>query len=559
MDNQRLFLFAALGFVLLILWQQWQIDYAPMAQAPAQTMQQSGDTLSTDSNNRSDDVPEAELGGTDTSAALNPSSVEDNGATGGSLVRVSTDTIDVVLSSKGGNVLEVKLNKYPVSIEQPDTPFLLMSDSPETFFIAQSGLQSKESPVPTHHTVYQVAQSEYQLEADQDVLRVPMLWREDGVEVTKTFVFRSGTHVIDIEYHIQNNRETAWVGNQYRQLQRKGITDEGGSMFGTQAYIGGVISSEENRYEKINFDDMLETNLKRKITGGWAAIIQHYFLAAWAPAADENNTYYTRALADKNRFILGLYSSALTVPAGESGRFTSTLYAGPKIQDDLAKVADNLNLTVDYGFLSIIAEPLFVFLKWIHSYVGNWGWAILIVTLAIKLVFYKLSEISYRSMARMRKLQPQLQALKDRFGDDRTKMGQATMEMYKKEKVNPLGGCLPILVQIPVFIALYWMLLESVELRQAPFILWIEDLAIKDPYYVLPLIMGATMLIQQKLNPAPVDPIQAKIFMAMPFVFTIFFAFFPAGLVLYWVANNTLSIAQQYYITRHVLAEGTKK
>ncbi len=560
MDNQRLFLFAALGFILLILWQQWQLDYG-LAPAPA-TQQGVADQQGENGEQR-DDVPEAaQVGKTPTVSGGETAQLpttEGVGEESGTLVSVSTNTIDVVLSTVGGNILEVKLKKYPLSIEQPDTAFLLMGKSSKVYFIAQSGLQSASRPAPTHHAQYSVAQTDFRLDDGQRELRVPMRWSESGIEVTKTFVFRSDSHVIDIEYDLQNGSDSEWVGNQYRQLQRKGIGDEGGSMFAARAYIGGVISSEENRYEKIDFGDMADTNLKRKITGGWAAIIQHYFLAAWAPAADEANTYYTKALTDRDRYILGLYSSeAQTVAAGGSGVFTSTLYAGPKIQDDLAEVAENLNLTVDYGFLAIIAEPLFRFLQWIYSYVGNWGWSILTVTLVIKLVFYKLSEISYRSMARMRKLQPQMQALKERHGDDRSKMGQATMELYKKEKVNPLGGCLPILIQIPVFISLYWVLLESVELRQAPFILWIEDLAIKDPFYVLPLIMGATMLIQQKLNPTPVDPIQAKIFMAMPIVFTVFFAFFPAGLVLYWVANNTLSIAQQYYITRHVLAEGKK-
>ncbi|MDH3452086.1 MAG: membrane protein insertase YidC, partial [Gammaproteobacteria bacterium] len=295
---------------------------------------------------------------------------------------------------------------------------------------------------------------------------------------------------------------------------------------------------------------------ERQLAGSWIAIIQHYFLAAWVPAADETNTLYTKALSgDPQRYIIGLYSPTVAVPAGGSETFSSRLFVGPKIQDRLKQIADKLHLTVDYGYLTILAEPLFWLLGKIHEYVGNWGLAIIAVTVLIKLVFYKLSELSYRSMARMRKLQPKLQSLKERIGDDRQKLGQATMDLYRQEKINPLGGCLPMIVQIPVFIALYWVLLESVELRQAPFYLWITDLSVRDPFFVLPLIMGATMFVQQKLNPTPVDPVQAKIFMMLPFVFTAFFAFFPAGLVLYWAVNNMLSIAQQYYITRHVLAE----
>ena len=550
MDNQRMFLYAAFGLILMIIWMEWQRDYnTPPPVSSEEVAVVDEDTL---------DVPEV-------SDTLEPNAVvssqpaqQDTAVTDAQRIQVSTDALDVVLSTQGGTVLEVKLKKYPVSIEEQETPFLLMSDQPAHYFIAQSGLQSKESAAPTHLTLYSIDQEKYALKDGSDELRVPMLWRENGIEVIKTFVFKRDSHVIDIEYTINNNSGSNWIGNQYRQLQRRGHNDSDGSMFMANAYVGGVISSQEKRYEKISFDDMEDENLKKTITGGWAAIIQHYFLAAWAPAADESNIYYNKALTDRDRYVLGLKSHRATVPSGQSAQLKSTLYAGPKIQDDLADVAANLNLTVDYGFLSILAEPLFLFLKWVYGFVGNWGWAILIVTLAIKLVFYKLSEVSYRSMARMRKLQPKMIALKERYGDDRTKMGQATMELYKKEKVNPLGGCLPILIQIPVFIALYWVLLESVELRQAPWILWIKDLAIKDPYYILPIIMGATMLIQQKLNPAPIDPIQAKVFMIMPFAFTIFFAFFPSGLVLYWVANNTLSIAQQYYITRHVLAEDKK-
>ena len=555
MDNQRLFLFAGLGLILMIIWQQWQIDYGP--KPVASDDQVNVDGTSTEIATAAD-VPQAATPSASDSAPVTttPNNAADTSTGSESWIGVETDSFRAIISTKGGNLLSAELNQYPVSIEEPDVPFVLLSDASDKFFIAQSGLLSAKSSAPDHHAFYQAEQSEYTLAEDQSELRVPLRWQQDGVSVTKTYVFKTGSHVIDIEYTIENNSGADWVGNQYRQLQRKGVTDEGGSMFGVRAYIGGVISSEENRYEKIDFGDMEESNLNRKITGGWAAIIQHYFLAAWAPAADASNTYYTKALLDKNRYILGLSSAPQTIQNGTSGTLKSTLYVGPKIQEDLSAVAENLNLTVDYGFLAILAEPLFWLLKWIHdNFTSNWGWAILLVTLMIKAVFYKLSEISYRSMARMRKLQPKLQSLKERYGDDRAKMGQATMELYKKEKVNPLGGCLPILIQIPVFIALYWVLLESVELRQAPFIFWLKDLAIKDPLYILPLIMGATMFIQQKLNPAPVDPIQAKIFMIMPFAFTIFFMFFPAGLVLYWVANNTLSIAQQYYITRHVLAE----
>ena len=286
-------------------------------------------------------------------------------------------------------------------------------------------------------------------------------------------------------------------------------------------------------------------------------MIQHYFLAAWIPQRDQENTYYSRGVgsASGERYILGLIGPVQSLAPGESTDFSSSLYVGPKIQDHLEKLAEGLELTVDYGYLTVIAQPLFWLLQHIHSFVGNWGWSIIIVTLLIKALFYKLAETSYRSMANMRRVQPKMMAIKERYADDRQRQSQAMMELYKKEKINPLGGCLPMVIQIPVFIALYWVLLESVELRQAPFIFWIRDLSIKDPYFVLPVIMGISMYIQQKLNPAPVDPIQAKIFMMLPFVFTVFFAFFPSGLVLYWVVNNVTTIAQQWFITRRVLVE----
>jgi YidC/Oxa1 family membrane protein insertase len=300
---------------------------------------------------------------------------------------------------------------------------------------------------------------------------------------------------------------------------------------------------------------MQKANLNREVTGGWTAMIQHYFVGAWIPPGEQAERYYTRALQDE-RYVIGLIGPSLTVEPGSEQSSSARLFVGPKLQHRMEAVAPGLELTVDYGKLTFIAEPIFWLLEKIHSLVRNWGWSIIFLTILIKLAFFKLSETSYKSMANMRKLAPRLQALKERYGDDKQKLNQAMMDMYKKEKVNPLGGCLPVLVQIPVFISLYWVLLESVEMRQAPFMLWIQNLSSPDPYYILPLIMGATMLIQQKLNPAPMDPMQAKVMMVLPVVFTVFFAFFPSGLVLYWVVNNTLSIAQQYVITKRVEAAG---
>jgi YidC/Oxa1 family membrane protein insertase len=312
-----------------------------------------------------------------------------------------------------------------------------------------------------------------------------------------------------------------------------------------------VYYSPEDKYTKESFDDMRDARLQREVSDGWIAMIQHYFLSAWIPPSGTVETFYTNVL-DNSRYIIGKYSSPVTIASGASHSFENRLFVGPKLQETLTEVAPGLELAVDYGWLTVIAQPIFWLLNKIHSIVGNWGWAIIILTILIKLAFYKLSETSYKSMANMRKMTPRMQALKDRYGDDKQRLNQAMMELYKKEKINPLGGCLPILVQIPVFIALYWVLLESVEMRHAPFALWLNNLSAPDPYFVLPLIMGVSMFVQQKLNPPPPDPIQAKVMMSLPFVFTVFFAFFPSGLVLYWVVNNLLSIAQQWYITQKI-------
>ncbi|MCG8383476.1 MAG: membrane protein insertase YidC [Gammaproteobacteria bacterium] len=553
MENQRLFLYASLGFVMLLLWQAWQADYAPRPSPQNQaTTNQQPQVNNTSKNDSTGDLPQVQVTQT---PETTPETTEKKPIETHTPIRVVTDTFKVLIQPKGGTLTSVKLQQYPAERDNPEEGFELMSPDGPHFFIAQSGLQSVSGPeAPSHHQIFETPQKDYRMTATQDELRVPLTWTgPDGLSVTKTYIFKRNSHLINLESSIINTSEQPWQGRQYNQLQR--AREERGSFFMAASYIGGVIYTEEEGYEKIDFDEMRESDLERPSTGGWIAMIQHYFLGAWVPGQEENTTFYSKALTSANRYIIGMYSTPLTIASGETKALTAELYAGPKIQSDLEEIAKGLDLTVDFGLLTVIAKPLFIVLDFIHSWVGNWGFAIIILTMLIKLIFYKLSETSYRSMARMRKLSPKLQALKEKYGNDRQKMGTATMELYKKEKVNPLGGCLPILIQIPVFIALYWVLLESVELRQAPFILWIQDLSVLDPYYVLPVIMGVTMFIQQKLNPAPIDPVQAKVFMILPVAFSFFFAFFPSGLVLYWVVNNTLSIAQQYYITRHVLAE----
>jgi YidC/Oxa1 family membrane protein insertase len=384
-----------------------------------------------------------------------------------------------------------------------------------------------------------------------DRLEVPLVWRENGIEVVKTYVFKRDEYLIDVQHRLTNGAAEPWVGSQYRQIQRSRPLETSKLLY---TYTGAVVYNEEIKYEKVDFDDMEEQPFQLESSGGWAAMIQHYFLSAWVAAPAERNLLYS--IANTGRipatYTIGMRSETQTIVPGDSAVFNAQLFVGPKLVDRLAAISPGLELTVDYGALTFLSKPLYWLLSWFHDLVGNWGFAIILLTLLVKAVFFKLSETSYKSMAKMRKVGPRLKTLKERFGDDRQKMNQAMMELYKTEKINPMGGCLPILVQIPVFIALYWALLESVELRQAPFILWITDLSVKDPYFVLPLIMGASMLIQQKLNPAPPDPVQAKIMMTLPIVFTVFFAFFPSGLVLYWVVNNLLSIAQQWVITKRI-------
>ena len=565
METQRLLLYLALGFLGLLLYQSWLQDYAAPLEPVAAERTVDGAAAPGDvpgalpAASPGDDLPG--LPGAPTAAAPVagaagvPAAGDGAASADDALVRVTTDVMDVGIDPVGATIVDVALLDYAVSIDLPDVPFHLMSSEPNRYLVAQSGLQSATGvAAPTHREPMVPAATSFALADGRDTVEVPFVWEEGGVRVTKTLVFHRDSYRIDVAYAVENGSDAPYTVNQYRQLKRKPATKDERQQF-VHTYIGGIVSTPEDVYEKVDFGDMEDANLDVAATDGWVAMIQHYFAAAWVPPPSEVNTAYTRYLPNENRYLIGLVSAPVTVAPGAVQEFASEAYIGPKIQDRLAAAAPNLELTVDYGFLTIIAQPLFWLLKTIHGFVGNWGFAIILVTFLIKAVFYKLSEAGYRSMARMKKLQPKLAALKERHGDDRAAMGQATMELYKKEKVNPLGSCFPMLVQIPVFIALYWTLLESVELRQAPWILWIEDLSIRDPFFVLPVIMAATMYFQQKLNPAPVDPIQAKVFQFLPLVFGVFFAFFPAGLVLYWVVNNTLSIAQQYYITRHVLGE----
>ncbi|MET0028849.1 MAG: membrane protein insertase YidC [Candidatus Thiodiazotropha sp.] len=553
MDNLRLILFFTLAFLGLLIYQAWQQDYgvdsqAKTEQAAAGETTDPNTTVQQDAipsvNTQAADVPAAAVAGGDTQA--------DSPSVKAGVVRVSTDLLNVQISTQGGTVQMALLENYPKDLENPDVKVELFNPTPDQLYIAQSGLiGTDKGNAPNHESIYQTEQYAYTLADGVDELVVPLTWESGtGVKVTKQLIFRRGSYLIEVRYLIDNQSAESWAARDYGQLQRVKPHDEH-SGYTTYTYTGGVYYTPKDKYEKVDFDEMAKKALSVDSDQGWLAMIQHYFLSAWIPPAQQMEHYYTNALSG-GRYLIGSYSPSVTVNSGETHTMGRQLYVGPKLQDQLEKIAPGLELTVDYGWLTVIAKPIFWLLKTIHGLVGNWGWSIIILTLLLKGAFFKLSETSYRSMANMRKVTPRMQAIKDRYGDDKQRVQAAMMELYKKEKINPLGGCLPILVQIPVFIALYWVLLETVEMRQAPWILWINSLSDKDPYFILPLIMGVSMFIQQKLNPAPPDPMQAKIMMSLPFVFTIFFAFFPAGLVLYWVVNNLISIAQQWYITRKI-------
>ncbi len=548
MENLRIFLILALAYTGFLLWQAWQEDYGP---APAaRTTAAAGD-----GGEQGEAVPEVP-----SDAAVDGGTVPEERAgqaAAGRLVEVVTDTFRMRIDTRGGTIVDTWLQKYPVSVDQPDVKYHLLSRNPDDFFIAQSGLLAANGgEAPTHEALFQAAAPRYELAEGADTLTVDLTWRgASGLEVVKRYIFTRGSHLVRLQHIVRNGSGKPWRGREYHQLQRGEPRGKGNALMYT--YTGGVAWDPEDKYQKYDFEALAAGELDKDVTGGWIAMIQHYFLGAVIPPKSEPRHFYGRGLAN-GRYVIGEYSRAVEVPAAGEHRFEASLYLGPKDQETLAAIAEGLDLVVDYGWLTILAKPIYQILSWINSMVGNWGWTIIIFTFLIKAVFFKLSEASYRSMAKMRNLTPRIQALKDRYGDDKQRMQQAMMELYKKEKINPLGGCLPILIQMPFFIALYWVLVESVELRQAPWILWIRDLSEQDPYYVLPVIMGITMFIQQKLNPAPPDPMQEKLMMALPFVFTVMFAFFPSGLVLYWTVNNILSIAQQWVITRRIEAQAKK-
>jgi YidC/Oxa1 family membrane protein insertase len=556
MDNQRLLIWAFFVLMAWMTWQAWQLDYGPRpAQPVAGEPAAVEDTLGTlDAPAVEEDVPALTVDSDQPPAA--PAATADTATPApAATIAVSTDVIDVTISLAGGTLQGATLKNYPIAKDEPELVRLLDTGG-AAFGLIESGVRAADGAAEaTHLDTFTTTRSSYEL-GDADELVVPLVWTDaGGVTIEKRFRFSRGSYRIELEQQITNGADTSWRGAEYVRIKRRSAPLER-SMFDVDSYsFTGPIVYDGDKSEKLDRDDLIDDGpIEYSAQQGWTGSIQHHFLRAVVPAADTEYRYTVGVRGDVATSSV-IRRGLVSVEPGESVSLVTTLFVGPKLQNQLEEITESLKLTVDYGWLTIISQPLFWLLSIVFDYVGNWGVAIIIVTFLIKLAFYKLTESSGRSMAKMRQIQPRMKALQDRYKDDRQALSQAMMDLYKREKVNPAAGCLPILIQMPFFLAFYWVLLESVEMRQAPFMLWITDLSTRDPYFILPLIMGAAMLIQQKLNPAPTDPVQAKVMQIMPIMFTVFFAFFPSGLVLYWVTNTVLSIAQQWQVNRVVEAE----
>ncbi|MEL7311607.1 MAG: membrane protein insertase YidC [Pseudomonadota bacterium] len=562
MQNQRLFAWALFGLLMLMTWQQWQQDYAPRPAPTAETTPVNAeDTTTTSPLDLPPPVP-TETGAADATpdAGLATPQVAALDNENRQLITVATDVLELQIDLVGGDIVSAKLPACPIDKDSPDVPVALLSTDPVDFAVFRTGLTTRnKQDEPNHQARFATGADQFELSGSDDTLRVPLTWTgAGGIQVTKTFVFRRGAYAVEVLYEINNGSGEAWDAAPYARIVHIAKAPDR-SLFDVESYsFNGPVTFDGNEYEKHSIKDLGKSSfMAEEVQGGWVAAIEHHFLSAIVPPAEA--TVRIDAAQSGNQFLAGYVGQPIRVEPGAQTTVGFDLFVGPKLQDQLRSVSDRLPLTVDYGMLTLLSDPLFWLLSKVHSFVGNWGWAIVIVTLLIKLVFYKLTEQSGRSMAKMRKLQPRLKALQERYKDDRQKLSEAMMEMYKREKVNPAAGCLPILVQMPFFLAFYWVLLESVEMRQAPFMLWINDLSSRDPLFILPLLMGAAMLAQQQLNPAPADPVQAKVMKILPVVFCVMFAFFPAGLVLYWFTNTILGVAQQWQINRVVAAEDQKR
>lgn len=529
----RIALYVAVAFVGMLIWDAWMKDHAVKPVSVSEPVSNVPPSYST--------APSSTAAPSAYSVAL-PSTTPSAGP--GKIIFVKTGLLRVGIHLRGGNFADAELLQYPESLENKAPMMILVSD-PNSLYVAETGLkQSNANQV--EDILYHTDQDEYQLPDDQNTLTVKLTGQTaSGLHVIKTFTFEKDKYNVKVNYELQNTGNTPWVGNIYQQIVRRNVPPKGSQH--SRSYNGAAISSPDKPYQKLPFKKLDEVRVDQNVQGGWVAMQQPYFLTAWIPPANQSNHYFSNAVRDI--YTIGFVGPELQLGPGASASQSAMLYIGPEIPKYLKNLGKGLDLTIDYGWLWMFSEAIFWVMDHIHTFVKNWGLAIIITTLLIKLLFYKLSEKSYVSMSKMREIQPRLEALKQRFGDDKQGLSKATMEFYRKEKINPFGGCLPMIVQIPVFIALYYVLIESVQLRQAPF-LWMPDLSVHDPYYILPILMGASMFLQQRLSPPPPDPTQAKMMMLLPVVFTVFFLNFPAGLVLYWLVNNCASILQQWYVMK---------
>ncbi|MAC15083.1 MAG: membrane protein insertase YidC [Alcanivorax sp.] len=578
MEIQRALVITGIAIVSYLMIQAWQQDYAnPTQPAPveevAQSAQGNGDGLdlpSPQADEVDNGIPSAQ-----SERVEAPSSESTETTTRQQRIRVNTDVLRVEIDPQGGDIVRLALPEFPHHVDTPDQPFVLLEQDASRTYVAQSGLIGKNgTDSSAGRPLWSAAKQSYQLDEGTQELNVDLTLRQDnGAELVKRFTFERGSYLVRVSHIVRNQGNSEWSGALYGQIKRDGSEDPGLSNSGfipMPTYLGGAYWDSKKPYNKLDFEDMSENPLDLTVQGGWLAMAQHYFVTAWVPDAQQKNHYSSVHLEKRGQYLLRFVSPTLKVAPGEEKVLYAEFYAGPKQQDKLEAISPGLNMTVDYGWLWFISQPIFALLVFLQSGevsvfgmdidigmgVGNWGVAIILLTLIIKAIFFKLSATSYRSMAKMRKVAPEMQRIKEQNKNDKQKAQMETMKLFQREKINPLGGCLPMLVQMPVFIALYYVLLESVELRQAPFFLWINDLSVMDPYFVLPILMGASMFLQTRLNPTPADPMQAQVMKWMPVVFSVFMLWFPAGLVLYWLTNNILSIAQQWVITRKIENEG---
>ncbi|MER2494253.1 membrane protein insertase YidC [Catenovulum sediminis] len=541
MESQRSFLLIGLALVTFLLWQQWQVDNAPQTVTPPTYSEAGENNLS----QASSDVP----------VGSQAEAIE-SASTGTKFITVTTDVIKTKINLLGGDITQLDLLTYAKEKDGSD-PYELLVEQGGQLFHAQSGLTGANGPDASSagRPLYRASADTYTLSGD--TLEVPLTFlSKDGVLVQKTFVFTRGEHKVEIRFDVMNQSDRVKNVQLFAQLKQQSAQASSSMMMPT--YHGAAYSTNDEAYEKVDFGDIADKNINMHSIGGWVAMIEHYFVTAFVPSAEEQIDISTKALSG-GKALIRYKGEPVQIAPGATETLSTTLYAGPKDQDKLAELADNLDLTVDYGILWFISQPLFHLLKFLHGLVGNWGVAIILITIIVKGLMYGLTKKQYTSMAKLRQLQPKLTELKNRYGEDKQKFSQAMMELYRKEKVNPMGGCLPILFQMPIFLALYWVFVESVELRHAEFALWIHDLSQQDPYYVLPILMGVSMFVMQKLQPTPIqDPVQQKIFQYMPVAFTFFFLWFPSGLVLYWLVSNIISIVQMLMINKSIEKKGLK-